>query len=172
MIVAWLLKNWRLIVWAVAAAAALWMVGLVLHWRANSHKLEAAEEALAVELECGEASECRKRLARAEEEAEERQREFEKEVRTGYEKSLQVLADRAANKPAPSVRVCRPASPSNLRVSDAAGRADGATAGGDDAVEVGQDIGRELYQAADELDREVVKLRWLQQWNARLATPP
>jgi len=85
---------------------------------------------------------------------------------------LKVVSDYAASHPAPSVRVCRPAPPGNLRVSKPAAGVDGATAPGNDEVEIGQDIGRELYEAADAIDREIVKLTWLQRWAAAVATKP
>ena len=165
----WCVAHWRWFVYAAAAIAVGWMLLLIRHWHADSLKLEAAEVALAHEILCDPMSECAKRIAKAEAAAAEKQREIDQEVISGYVQGLQTVADYAASHPAPVVRLCRPANPSNVRVSKSTTGTDGPATSGDDAVETGQDIGRELYQAADELDREVVKLIYLQRWNAAVA---
>ena len=167
----WCVAHWRWFAIAAAVIAAFWMLGLIKHWHTDSTvKLPKVTEALAAELACVEASECRKRLARAEAEAARKQKETDQEVIDGYVEGLKVVSDYAASHPAPSIRLCRPATPSNLRVSKSAAGVDGAAAPGNDEVEIGQDIGRELYEAADALDREVVKLTCLQKWAAAVAT--
>jgi hypothetical protein len=95
-----------------------------------------------------------------------RQEAFNLEVATGYAQQLdEINARPPASVP---VRLCRPARQGGLPGATPASPADGATAGRDVALEIGRDIARELYQLADDADREALKLRWLQEWNSGL----
>lgn len=168
----WCLTHWRVGVYGALAIAVAWLFLLVRGWHADSLALEATQDALRDEQQCVAGSSCAKRVAEAEVKAAERQRAIDSEVLSGYEKGLQAVSDYAAAHPAPSVRLCRPAGSPVVRVPGSPGPADGAAASGDVPLEVGADIGRQLFDLADAADREALKLRALQQWTGALAQPP
>jgi hypothetical protein len=169
-ILAWVVRNWRLVAYAVAALAVLWFLMLVKHWHHDSTvALPEAQAALEAEAACAAGSECAKRVAAAQSAAAERQRVADLEVLDGYQKGLQAVADYAAAHPAPSVRLCRPTGEPVVRVPDPAGAADGPAPGGDVQVQASGDIGQRLFDLADDADRQSVKLRALQDWNTSLA---
>lgn len=171
--VAFLLKHWRLLAYAVAAPVLVWLLLLVRHWRTDSVvELPKAQAALAAEIECVDGSACQKRIAKAQTDAAAKQYAADQEVLDGYQKGLQAVSDYAAAHPAPSVRLCRPAGATDVRVPGTAGPADGAAPGRDVPLEAGSDIGRQLFDLADSADREALKLRALQQWNQALAKVP
>jgi hypothetical protein len=62
-ILAWLVKNWRLVAYAVAAAALIGLLLVVNGWRKDSNALEAAEDALTAELACSDGTACAKRYS-------------------------------------------------------------------------------------------------------------
>ena len=172
-VLAFVVKHWRWIAYAVAAAVLVWLLLLVRHWRTDSVvELPKAQEALAAELECVDGSACQKRIAKAQADAAAKQYSADQEVLDGYQKGLQAVSDYAAAHPAPSVRLCRPTSQPVVRVPGTPGPADGSAPGRDVPAEVGRDIGVELYRLADDADREALKLRSLQQWNQALAKVP
>ena len=163
MIAAWLLKNWRLLAYAAAAAAALWMLALVGHWRKDStERLPAAEAALELETSCGPGSACAARAARLQAEADAKSREVVDE----YERQLADLRSRPV--PAVPVRLCRPANRGPVR-DGAATPATGPGSGSDVPLEAGRDIAVELYRLADDADAEALKLKALWQWNEALS---
>jgi hypothetical protein len=163
MIAAWLLKNWRLIVYAAAAVAALWMLALVGHWRKDSTvRLPEALAALEAEEACGEGSQCQARQAALQAAAEAKSAE----VVASYEQELTSLR----NRPARVVRLqavggalCSSGpSGSTNGASPAAGVVPG-SAGGN------PDIGPALYQLARDADAVAARLRALQSWNQALS---
>ena len=159
MIVAWLLKNWRLIAYAAAAAAALWMLALVGHWRKDStERLPAAEAALEAERLCGEGSDCAGRQAALEA----AQAETTAKVVATYETELAAIRSR----PARVVRLC----PDTGHLPDAGNApGPGGTAPAVVPGQTGRDIGPELYDLAREADEVAARLRALQEWNRALA---
>jgi hypothetical protein len=151
---------------AVALVLAVMFAGYrVTTWRAAYTALPGVQEALRREEGCLDGSRCheRQRALQAE------QDEYNREVADGYARQLEEIRNRPA---APAVRLCRPARGGAVRVPDPAGPADGTAPGGDIPFEASGDIGQRLFDLADDADREALKLKWLQQWNAALSQHP
>lgn len=164
-VLAWCLKNWRLVAYAAAAVAAVWVLLLVRHWHHESTvALPEALQALKNEQSCGTGSECQKRTAALVA----RQAAIQKETVTEYETRLAEIAARPA--PVIPVRLCRPAD-RGVRVAGPA-PATGAGGGADVPLEAGRDIALELYRLADDADTEALKLRLLWDRDRALAQPP
>ena len=113
-VLAWCLKNWRLLAYAVAAAVLVWLLLLVRHWRTDSVvELPKAQAALLNEQECGPTSECQKRtvalVARQAEESAKVVKEFNDEI----------TALNARPMPTRVIRVCRDPRSSNVRDASA-----------------------------------------------------
>lgn len=158
LVLGWLVKNWRLVAYAafaVVVAAFLWRVA---SWHKAYKELPEVRAQLENERSCGEGSVCEQNAF----EARMRAAQVSDDIRKDYE---QKLADLRNHPPAPPVRLCRPARPGDVRPSAPARPADGAAPGGDVPVEVGEDIGQQLFDLADEADREALKLKSLQDWN-------
>ena len=153
---------WRLI-GAVGLVAALALAGWrVSAWREGYKALPAAQQALQDEIECNPDTHCAQRVLAFQA----RQDAFNREVADAYAKQV---AEIAARPPAPVVRLCRPRSPGGVPSAQPAGAADAAAPGGVVPVEASGDIGQRLFDLADDLDREVARLRALQDWNRALA---
>jgi hypothetical protein len=166
LVLAWLVKNWRLLAYALAAAAALWMAMLVLHWRKDSTvRLPEAVAALKLEVECLPASQCRTRL----EAAEAAHKAINDQTARDYETRIAEIAARPV--PREPVRLCRPARPSGVR-GPGATTPTGTSQGTDVPTEIGRDIAVELYGLADDADREALKLELLWGRDVALATVP
>lgn len=164
---AWLTLR---LVGVVAVVAAVALMG----WRVNTWhtaygELRATQERLELEEACGEGSGCRARVDAAEAAGAAKQQETDAEVLSGYQTGLETVAAYAAAHPAPSVRLCRPAGDASVRLPVSTGGADGSAGPGDVPLTSGADIGKQLFDLADEADRETVKLRYLQNWNRALA---
>lgn len=166
-IAAWCLKNWRLIAYAVAAVAVLWMLALIRHWHEDSTvALPEARRTLAAEVACAAGSKCAERVAALKE----RQQAVSEQVIRGYQDEIEAL--RARPIPVRTVRLCPDARAARVpgaepaRTADAAGPAAGIVSGA-----AGPDIGPDLYQLARDADEVAARLRALQQWSAALATP-
>lgn len=54
----WCLDHWRWFLYAAAAIAALWMLGLIRHWHSDSLLLEEAQKALKDEIACAPKTHC------------------------------------------------------------------------------------------------------------------
>jgi hypothetical protein len=165
MIVAWLLKNWRLIAYALAAAVVIGFLLLVKHWHADSKELPLVKAELAAELICGEGSQCA--LKQAEQAA--RQQAISEQVIKGYE---QELADiRSTPIPTRVIRVCRETSTGSVRVPADSGESPGTSSSelvpGSDEFDT-RPL-RELARRADEISGGY---RWLRNRDEALATPP
>jgi hypothetical protein len=165
-----ILAGLKVVPWRAIGAGALVVAAVFSAWRItvwrDSHvrALPEARQALEAEQACSAGSECALRVAALTA----RQEEFNRQVATGYAQQLEEISSRP---PAPAVRLCRPARQGGVPGAGAASPADGSTGSGDVPVEVGADIGRQLYELADEADRETLKLRWLQEWNRGMAAP-
>ena len=160
---------WRLI-GAVGLVAAVSFAGWRVNtWHTSHGLLRGALERLELEESCADGSHCAARVAAAEVAAMEKQSKIDAEVLSGYQTGLETVAAYAAAHPAPAVRLCRPAGGTSLRVPPAPGGADGSPGPGDLPLQAGEDIGRQLFDLADEADREALKLRYLQNWNRALA---
>ena len=164
---AWLTLR---LVGVVAGVAAVAFAGYRVNtWHTSHGLLRAAEKRLEAEEGCEPGSKCAARVAAAETAAVAKQIEIDAEVLSGYQTGLETVAAYAAAHPAPSVRLCKPAGRTSVRVPVAAQGADGGPAPGDVPLETSSDIGQRLFDLADEADREAVKLRWLQEWSRALA---
>jgi len=162
MIAFWaLLKGlpWRAIGAAglvVAVALAGWRIST---WRDAYRTLPGVQDALDREEACQDGSKCF-----------ERQRAFTEAVGhettrivTDYEAALAEIRDRPV--PDTPVRLCRPRGTGRVSGQPAAPAPDGASAGRELPVEVGQDIAVELYRLADEADEVSARLRALQEYS-------
>ena len=164
---AWLTLR---LVGAVAAVAAVAFAGYRVNtWHTAYGELRATQARLELEEACGEGSSCRARVDAAEAAGAAKQSKIDAEVLSGYQTGLETVAAYAAAHPAPSVRLCKPANRTAVRVPGTPGGADGGTDSGDIPQEAGADIGKQLFDLADEADRETVKLRWLQEWSRALS---
>lgn len=156
---------WRLIGY-VAGMAMLVVMGWRIHvWHEAFKAYPAAVAALEAEQACAAGSKCAERQAALQA----RQAAISETVVAGYEQELAQLRDRP---PAVPVRLCRPAPAGDLRPASPAGPADGAAPSGDVPLEASGDIGQRLFDLADSADAEALKLRYLQQWSAAMATAP
>lgn len=164
-----LLDNWKPIALGVVVAAFALLGWRVSAWREAYKAYPALQERLEAEEACEDGSQCAARVAAAEVAAAAKQSKIDAEVLSGYQTGLETVAAYAAAHPAPSVRLCRPTNRTSVRVSPASGPADGGTGQGDVPLQAGEDIGRQLFDLADEADREALKLRYLQNWNRALA---
>lgn len=159
-----LLANWRLIAIGAAVAAVAAMGWRVSAWHEGYRELPKVKAALRAEQECSAESKCQERQQILEKRASD---ETEK-IRKEYE---QKLADIANRPPLGPVRLCRPRSPGNVRVSGSAAGT-GTSPGTELPVEVGRDIEVELSRLIDDADREALKLRLLWQRDVALSTVP
>ena len=160
-----LTSTWLRLGLAVTVVIGISVMGWrVATWKDSHERLPGVQEALQREEGCLDGSRCdeRQRALQAE------QDEYNREVADGYARQLDEIRNRPA---APAVRLCRPARRDSLRVPDPARPADGA-AGGELPLEASGDIGQRLFDLADDADREALKLKWLQQWNAALSQNP
>lgn len=162
---AWIkLVPWRAVGAGAAVVALVFGLWRISVWYESHHKdLPAAQEALRDEIECKAGSQCALRVAALTA----RQEEFNRQVATGYAEQLDEISNRP--RPAVPVRLCRPARPGGLPGAKSTGTADGSAGSRDVPLEIGRDIAAELYQLADDADREALKLKWLQEWNRALA---
>ena len=152
----------RIALYAAAALAVVALAWRVVAWRHAYHELPAVEERLALEVTCGEGSECLKRQAALEAELAAKTTE----VVENYEQELAVLRDRPV--PVRTVRVCP--DPGNVQGAVAPGSVDGtSTPAAGVSGAPGRDIGPDLYQLARDADEVAARLRALQEWNAALA---
>lgn len=157
--------------WRVLAAIALVVATAIAGWRVTRwhdayEALPGLQSALEREEACEDGSKCYARQ-RALQEAAGHATVVAVE---SYEAELAAL--RARNVPAGPVRLCRERDPGRVPGGPTSGPADGAPAGRDVPLEAGRDIAVELYRLADDADREALKLRHLQQWNAALTASP
>ena len=165
MILTWLLKNWRLIGYAIVILVLIWAALVVRHWHEDSTvALPKAVAALKAEVACEPASECGKRVAAMQA----AHKAIQDETARKYETRFAEIAARPV--PREPVRLCRPAN-NRVRVPGAA-PAVSTSEGTDVQVEVGRDIAVELYKLADDADREALKLELLYERDTALATPP
>lgn len=154
---------WRLVGAAGLTLAVALMGWRVSVWKSSHEALPGVQAALEAEEACADGSKCQQRQNALRE----RQDEFNRQVAINYAQQLDEIN---ARPPAPvPVRLCRPARKGGLPNAAATGPADGATADGKLQVEIGEDISEQLFQLADDADREALKLRWLQEWNRGLA---
>lgn len=160
---------WRLIGYGLALGAFVLLFWRINVWHTAYGELRSTQERLEAEQGCEPGSMCAARVAAAEVAAAAKQSKIDAEVLSGYQTGLETVAAYAAAHPAPSVRLCRPAGGTSLRVPPAPGGADGSPGPGDLPLQAGEDIGRQLFDLADEADREALKLRYLQNWNRALA---
>ena len=164
-----LLKWWRVGLYGLAALLVALAVWRVVAWRAAYQALPAAQEALQAEIDCGEGSRCRERLAAAVAAQEARQAAISTQVVESYEAEMESLRSRPAVRRV--IRVCPEATDRDLRHAVAAGPADGAgpAAGGvPGPIEFDTGALRDLARDADEV---AARLRALQQWNEALSQP-
>ena len=160
---------WRLIGYGLALGAFVLLFWRINVWHTAYGELRSTQERLEAEQGCEPGSMCAARVAAAEVAAAAKQSKIDAEVLSGYQTGLETVAAYAAAHPAPSVRLCKPANRTAVRVPGTPGGADGGTDSGDIPQEAGADIGKQLFDLADEADRETVKLRHLQNWNRALA---
>ena len=160
---------WRLIGAAVAVAAVAFAGYRVNTWHTSHGLLRAAEKRLEAEEACADGSKCAARVAAAEVAAAAKQRETDAEVLSGYQTGLETVAAYAASHPAPTVRLCKPAGGASVRLPPTPGGVDGSLQPGDVPQEAGKDIGKQLFDLADEADRESLRLRYLQEWARALS---
>lgn len=164
-IVAWLLKNWKIFFWgAVAIGLALYWWRITVWHRAYS-ELPKVQAALQAEVECKDGSKCQER----QQILEKRASDEEEKIRKEYEQQLADINARPV--PVEPVRLCRPAGSGGVRVSRPAAGA-GPNAGTELPVEVGRDIKVELYRLIDDTDKEALKLRLLWERNMALSVNP
>ena len=160
---------WRLIGYGVALGAFVLLFWRINVWHTACGELRSTQERLEAEQGCEPGSMCAARVAAAEVAAAAKQSKIDAEVLSGYQTGLETVAAYAAAHPAPSVRLCRPTNRTEVRVPGSPGPADGSAGSGDVSLEAGKDIGQQLFDLADEADREALKLRYLQNWNRALA---
>lgn len=147
------------VLWVTGLAAVALLGWRVQAWHAAYEELPAYRDALVLEQTCGEGSKCK-----------ERENQALKDAANATVVAVTTFGEELAslrNRPARVVRVCNEGG--SVPVPGPATDSDG---GSPDSGVVhgptGRDIGRELYDLAADADKEVARLRALQQWNRSL----
>lgn len=160
---------WRLVGWAALVAVVALAGWRVSAWREAYKALPAAQEALQLEIECGEGSECLKRSLAAQAKAEAAAAVTVK----GYEDELEALRNRPAR--VRTVRLCNETDSGGLRVpASSGGTGQGSASAG--VVHSGdgphRDIGADLYGLAARADELSAQCRAIIARDRALAKRP